>query len=257
MLNRFKVKSVETEVSRLQLHPGANREVRMGRVRQLEKNMDLDALGRFAVWRQQSNMYVIDGQHRKLALEALGFSDYKVRCDVYEGMSFEQACEQFLKLNDGLSVSPFDKYDKGVKAGRMAETDSKRIVEKVGFRVGDQNGDGRITCVAAIVDTWKLDQGAALETALTVASRAWGHTAPAVEGHVVRGLGIVAARYNGEVDYPALIKKLSKYPGGPSNLVGQAKALREYSGGTVSKNVASIVVSLYNKGRRGGQVPAL
>lgn len=254
---KFKVKSIELEIRELRLLDSVNREVKQGRVRRLEREMDLDALGRFAVWREGRNFYIIDGQHRKLALEGLGLADWKVRCDVYEGMSFMDACEQFLKLNDGLTVTPYEKFDKGVKAGRIECVETKTIVESFGLRVSAQAGDGKLACPAAAVEVWKMDQGDALPIALSVATGAWGQTAQAVEGHIVRGLGIVASRYNGDLDYNALTKKLAKYPGGPLNLLGIARSQREFKGGSVARNVAAVVVDIYNKGRRAGQLSPL
>jgi hypothetical protein len=251
---KFKVKSLEIEVGKLRLHNRANRELRPGRVKNLERDMDLDALGRFAIWRDGRNFYVIDGQHRKVALENLGLADWPVRCDVYEGMSFTDACEQFLKLNDAMNVRPYDKFDKGVKAGRRECVETLRIIEDAGYRIADQARDGNLVCVAAAVDTWKKDEGESLADALKIASQAWGHTSASVEGYIVEGLGLFAHRFNGEVDYAALVKKLAKYHGGPSHLIGAARGQREIKGGTLSRNVALIVTDLYNKGRRSGQV---
>lgn len=257
MNTKFKVKAAEFAVKDLRLHSAANRELRPTRVRWFEKHMDLDALGRFAIWRDGRNFYVIDGQHRKVALEALGLDDWKVRCDIYEGMSFAEACELFLKLNDSLTVSPYDKFDKGVKAGRRESVETLSIVEKSGLRVSGQAGDGKLVAVAAAVDTWKLDQGEALARSLQWITEAWGHTAPAVEGQIIRGLGLVAHRFNGEIDNEAFIKKLAKYPGGPGHLQGAAKARREFTGGSIARNIASLAIDLYNKGRRSGQLGPL
>ena len=254
MKQRFRIKSLEMEVAQLRLHSGANRELQMGRVRKLEHTMDLDALGRFAIWRDGRNFYVIDGQHRKIALENLGLGEWKVRCDVYEGMTFADACEQFLKLNDGLAVRPFDKFDKAAKAGHEAEVETKQIVVNAGLQISPQVGDGKIACVAAATDVYRLDRGAALKRAIKWTTGAWGTSASALEGNTIRGLGLVASHFNGEIDDAALIKKLAKFPGGPGALVGRAKAQREIRGGTVGRNVGRIVVDLYNKGRRTGQL---
>lgn len=257
MKRKFKVTSSELQIGELRLHHAANRELRPGRVRYFVQNMDPDALGRFAVWRQGRDLYLIDGQHRKVALEEMGLPDWPVFCDVYEGMSFAEACEQFLNLNNSLTVLPYDKYDKGVKAGRQSCVESQKVVEKIGFRIAQQSGDGKIVCVAAIEDAWKVDQGVSLERALTWATEAWGFTAQAAEGQIVRGLTQLAHRFNGDIDDAALVKKLSKHPGGASRLIGMAKTQRELKGGTVSTNVARAVVDLYNKGRRSGQLAPL
>lgn len=257
MKAKFKVRSLEVEVGSLRLHSGANRELQMTRVRKLENTMDLDALGRFAVWRDGRNFYVIDGQHRKIALESLGMSEWKVRCDVYEGMTFPDACEQFLKLNDGLVVRPFDKFDKAAKALHEPEVETSRIVREAGLQINGQSGDGKLACVIAATDVWKLDRGAALARTLRWTTEAWGSTAIALDGGIIRGLGLAAATYNGELDDAALIKKLAKFPGGPGALLGRAKAQKEIKGGTVARNVAGIIVDVYNKGRRSGQLSPL
>lgn len=258
MKAKFSVKAIEVEVGKLRLHSSVNREVRPARVRKLERTMDLDALGRFAIWRDGRNFYVIDGQHRKLALEALGLADWRVRCDVYEDMTFPEACEQFLKLNDGLTVRPFDKFDKGVKAGRAECVETKVIVEDVGFRVADQSHDGVLSCVAAAMATWRLDEGEALRRALVWSSEAWGFTAVATEGVVVQGLGLVAHAYpNGELDDAALIKKLAKHPGGAAAIIGLARSQAKVKGGTIPRNFGRIVTDIYNKGRRSGALSPL
>lgn len=257
MRPRFKVKSIEVEVGKLLLHSAANRDHRPTRVKFLVNNMDLDAIGRFAIWRDNRNLYVIDGQHRKLALEELGLADFPVRCDVYEGMTFNDACEMFLQINNQLSVSPFDKFDKGVKAGRMECVETQKIIESFGLQVNVNGGDGKFTAVVAATDTWKLDQGESLARALTWSTQAWGLTATAVEGMLIRGLGLVATKHNGALDDAALIKKLAKFPGGGPNLIGAAKSRREINGGTTAKNIADIAIDLYNKGRRTGRLAPL
>lgn len=79
----------------------------------------------------------------------------------------------------------------------------------------------------------------------------------ALEGQVIRGLGIVAHTYNGEIDDAAFIKKLAKFNGGAPRIIGAAKAQREIKGGSVARNVAQIAVDTYNKGRRSGQLAPL
>lgn len=254
---KFRVKTTEVDVRNLLLHPSANRERQQTRVCKLVRDMDLDKIGRFAAWRDGRNLYVIDGQHRKLALEELGLGEWKVRVDVYEGCAFQDACDLFLGLNDGLTIRPFDKFDKAAKAGYEAEVETQRIVREAGLQVSPQSGDGKINCVVAACDVWRLDRGAALQRSLRWECEAWGSVAAALEGNIVRGLGMVAATYNGELDDAALVKKLAKFPGGPSALLGRAKAQKEIKGGTVARNVAGIVVDVYNKGRRSGQLTPL
>lgn len=257
MKPKFKVTHREIEVSTLRLHPRANREQQATRVRKLERDMNLDKLGTFAVWREGRTFYVADGQHRKLALENLGLGEWRVHCNVYEGLTFEDACDLFLGLNDSLLVRPYDKFDKAAKAGYEAEVETRRIVSAAGLTISPQAGDGKVACVAAASDVWRLDRGRALERTLSWTTESWGSSAVALEGNTLRGLGLVAAKFNGEIDDAALVKKLSKFPGGPGALLGRAKAQKEIKGGTVARNVALIIVDVYNKGRRSGQLAPL
>lgn len=258
MKRRFKVHSTEMPVGQLRLNARTNREVKPARVRRLVRAMDPDALGRFAAWRDGRNFYVIDGQHRKLALEDLGLPDWPVLCDVYEGMSFEDACEQFLKLNDSLLVTAYEKFDKGVKAGRYECVETKKVIESCGFRVSNQVGDGNLVSVAGAIDTFNLDQGDALRRALTWSSAAWGHTTQATDGYLLRGLGLIAHAYpNGEIDDAAFVKKLAKHGGGSASLIGSAKNARSIKGGSLARSLACIVIDIYNKGRRSSQLAPL
>lgn len=254
---KFRVKTTEVEVRNLLLHPSANRERQQTRVRKLVREMDLDKLSRFAAWRDGRNLYVIDGQHRKLALEELGLGEWNVRVDVYEGCAFQDACDLFLGLNDGLIVRPFDKFDKAAKAGYEAEVETQRIVREAGLQISAQSGDGKLACVVAACDVYRMDRGAALKRTLAWTNEAWGSSAASLDGNIIRGLGLVSSSFNGELDDAALVKKLAKFAGGPGALIGRARAQRDIKGGTVAKNVGGIVVDLYNKGRRTGQLPPL
>lgn len=242
-------------VGELRLNPRANRDLRPGRVRELFQTMDYDALGQFTAWRDGRDIFVIDGQHRKAALEKLGQTGLRVRCTVYEGATFERACDLFLKLNHSLTVRPYDKFDKGCKAGIQKFVETKRIIEAAGLNVAATSGDGKIVCVSAVVDVFDLDgDGTALARTLDWTINAWGRTAPAVEGQMLRGLGRLAHNYNGEIDDAALIKKLAKFGGGPAAILGAAKSQQKLNGRTIGANVADTVTAIYNKGRRVGQL---
>jgi hypothetical protein len=64
------------------------------------------------------------------------------------------------------------------------------------------------------------------------------------------GLGMVQLRYNGAIDQKAMATKLAPVKGGAPGLLGNARALHEMSGRPVHHCVASIIVDIYNKGRR-------
>lgn len=254
---RFKNKWVRVQARNLKLHPKLNREIKNGTLRWLVRDMDLDLLGAFDVWRQGRDLFVIGGQHRKLALEELGMGEWEVDCLVYEGMSLAEACEIALARNHSTPWSPYEKFEKGLTAGETDCLGVRELVESLGLHTAKTSSDGAICCFDALRSSWKRDYGQTLNLALTYELAAWGHIAAGVEGQMVRGFVEFASRYNGEVDSASLVKKLAKFPGGPSALLGQAKSQAKIKGGTVSRNLATAIVDLYNKGRRSGQLPPL
>lgn len=253
---RFKSRFTKIKVSDLRLHAHANRALRPTRVKVLVKTMDLDKLGPFVAWRDGRDLWVIDGQHRKIALETLGFGEWEVDCEVIEGASFQDACDLFIGRNDVLLVRPFDKFDKGVKAAYEDHVETKRIVEAAGFKISDQAGDGKLACVTSALQSYRIDRGESLERALTIIVGAWGYDRAGVEGKIVEGLATFVSSYNGEVDQNALVTKLRKVK--PGNMIASAKALIDTGeSGSVSRNVARVVRGVYNKGRRSGQLAPL
>jgi hypothetical protein len=69
------------------------------------------------------------------------------------------------------------------------------------------------------------------------------------------GIGSVFIRYGDAVDTADLTKKLAGYPGGAAHVLGDARGLKQYHGGSVATNVAEVVVSLYNRQRRSRALP--
>ena len=75
---------------------------------------------------------------------------------------------------------------------------------------------------------------------------------------LVAGIGEVFCRYEGEIDRAALIRKLSKFPGGATGLLGKAKGLHEYRKKlTIGRCVAILVIDVYNRGRQRDPLPPL
>lgn len=241
-------------VSSLLLNADVNRELRPSRVKQLREKWNQDAVGTFSVWIDPvtGKAYVIDGQHRKVTMEELGLGETTVPCLVFEGRTFDEACELFLTINEGMRVRPFDRFDKGVKAGRPDYVGTKRIAEAHGFTIAGHARDGKLSCVEAALATYRHDDGRALGEALETIVQAFGHKAEGVESHMVKGLGLVFARYDGQVDRPALAKKLAKFPGGAPGILGVAKQRRSIDGRGVAQCVANIAIDSYNRGRRSG-----
>lgn len=263
MARRNKIVSVP--VGDLKIHPVAQRRIVPIQIKKRMANLDLDAIGVLHGVKKDATgktylphdvhandgvIYIVDGQHRVLALVQHCFDEWKVDVEIHDCDSDARAAELFLKLNARSTVSAFDTFHNEVVAGDDTAVGIIKVAKRYGVKVDRQSGDGHISCVSTLKNVYELDQGSTLSESLEILSVAYGKTAAAYEGKLLEGLSIIVHRNNGNVDKAALIKKLSKYPGGASGILGDAKGLKKIRRSSVGRCVAETIVEAYNSGRR-------
>jgi len=228
------------------------------RVKELRAKFDPDLLGVMTVsTRANGETVVIDGMHRREVLLQLGLPDWPAECKVYVNLTLNEEAALFRALNNTRKVSAYDNFRTGVTEGAAEEVAIYQIVKAAGLSLTNVSADGGIACVAALREAYRVDDGKSLRAALNVAVSAWGATAIAVEGPIVRGLAIFFEHHGASVDTAVLIEKLSKFPGGAGNLLGRARSLREIRTASIPRLIAAVVVTVYNKSRRTGQLAEL
>lgn len=251
----------QIEAQHLRIHPQAQRKVTQAKLKAMIRDLDLDAIGVLSAVRcpvkGEIATWVIDGQHRLLALLHHGFGELVVDVKVYHNVENTRANDLFIKLNTRATVSPWDRFEKGLNAGYPAQVGAVRIAARHGFEVAPHSGNGKITCVSALESVYRLDEGRTLNMVLQTIREAWGHTTGAVEGNIIRGLSSILHRHNGQIDQASLVRKLAKYPGGPSGLIGNARGLRSVRTQSTARCVSELVIDMYNKHRRTGALSPL
>jgi hypothetical protein len=252
---KLKSKLIKVPAQQLRVHPKAQRETVPSRLKDLVEHLDLDAIGVLHAVEYEINgvlaIWLIDGQHRWTALMKHGFGEWKVEVKIHtEVRDDARASELFLKLNNRTSVNPYDKFVNACQAHQVEALRVSRIVQDNTLEVARKQGEGRVCAISTLLRSYRFDEGKALNLTLETLAAAFGRGAAALEGQLIEGLAFVYKTYNGTVDRPALVKKLSKYPGGASGLLGDAKGMRQYRHESIPKCVAERVVELYNKGRK-------
>jgi hypothetical protein len=205
----------------------------------------------------------LDGQNRGDLLRRSGWGDQKIQCRVFTGLTTAQEAELFLGHNDNRQVKVVYKFLARVTAGDEAAVAINAIVQSFGWRINDQVGGKHITAVKSLERIFHGDRntddtmapGRALQRTLRVVTEAWGYKAEAVNGDVLLGVGSIFNRFGDVVDLAVLIKKLAEFPAGPSGLLGKARGMRQYQGGTVAHCVSEVVVTAYNARRRSNVLP--
>ena len=249
-------------VSDLNIDPYAQRKLSMAWVNARVEQFDVDQLGYIVVNRRKDGkLYVVDGMHRAELMRAVGWGDQQIHAELFEGLTQRDEAELFNARNDRRAVRKFDHFRISVTAGDARATDITNIVASVGLVITDQQMAGNVSAVdkmEKIYDgggiTSAHEGRSALTRTLTTIKQAWGTSAAGFNGALLHGLGLVQLRYNGAIDQKALAAKLAPVKGGAPGLLGNARSLRELSGRPVHHCVASIVVDIYNKGRRVGKL---
>jgi len=227
------------------------------RVHALMGRWKLEDVGAITVNIRGGKPYVIDGQHRVRAAMELGLGDTKVLCHVYTGLTVEDEAHKFLALNDARSVTPLDRYRAGLVAKDPVAIGIRDILAKHGLVIGNASPKGGVLrCVSKAVMFYGRDPDL-LDRICAVLVEAWGTRSSAVEQVVFTAAGIVLDRYNGEIDQSLLVRKLAKYRGGPAALMGDARGWSDVKPISVTRAAAEIMVDVYNRGKRSGQLSPL
>lgn len=251
------------QVKLITFDPRVNRGVTTSFVGGIAETYDCDALGAFVVSRREDGSLVyIDGQHRGASMVKLGLGDQKVPCIVHEGLTLAQECALFIKLNHRHAVKPVVKFMRAVTAGDPHAVAIDNIVQSVDLKVHDQAIDGCVNAVASLQLVYhgngtrsKDVHPEALRNTLRTLVGAYGPTNAAMNGYLIQGVGLVYLRYGDSVDVARAIKKLAPLSGGAPGLLGMARSVRGWRGGSLARAVAEVVVDHYNKGSRTGGLP--
>lgn len=255
-------KVVTVFAKELEVHPSAQRGLLPTRLQHLRKNLDLDAIGVMHGVDYPINgvrkVWIIDGQHRLMALIKEDLGDWPVEVKIHlDCQTDARAAELFLLLNDRAKVSAYDNFVNEMKAQKAEAIIINRIVHEAGLSISKTKGDHRLNCINALRRIYQLDQGRALTMTLEVIRQAWGTKQAGLEGKLVDGMGIVIGRYRTTIDQENFVGKLAAYPGGAAAIMGDAKGRAGFMKRPLVNSVADIIVETYNKGRRSGHLAPL
>ena len=240
------------KVGDIRIDCDAQRDVTKQSVKTLASNFNPDLMGIIVVSHRDGVYWVMDGQHRVLALkEVLGddADEWPVIAECYEGLNEEQEAEMFLSLNNRKTVSAFDKYKVGVTAKRQVPEDIERIVTAHGLRTSRDGKAGSISAVTALQAVYTLEGYKLLSRTLSVISAAWDATI--WDSFIIKGVARFLNRYQLRVKDERLTRVLADYPLANKGLKMAAEKNRKTYGINLEIATAAAITDAYNKGRRG------
>lgn len=248
---------VERNVNELTIDPNVQRAMKKGRVDRIAADFHPEALGVLTTsYRKPDLIHVIDGQHRLRAAEAAGY-DGKIQTNEYHGLTLSEEAALFRLLNNTEKVNPIDQFLVACIEGRQDAVQIAKLLADNGWSVANTAGKGKISAIRSLERVYAIaDDGPwAARATIAVITAAWGHTAGAVNGSLIEGIGRFLAKYRTDIDLTDLSKRLSQSPGGPDALVGFARGQKLARTGNLSTQVARTVLSVYNERRRSTKLP--
>jgi hypothetical protein len=259
MANLHRVRMQKMRADALAIHPYAQREKSPRHIKRLMDDFNLDAVGTIHAVQYPINgkpgPWVVDGQHRILALLELGLGEWEVDVATHVDVKTDAlASNLFLALNHRLNVGSYDKFINELKSGNSTAVGIDDILRMFGITFSKTSSDGSVACPSSLKKAYQLDDGKALARAIGWLTNAYGKKASALEGKLIEATALVASRNNGNLEDAALVKKLAKYPGGAPAIVGDAKGRLKFHSGSLSRSIATIIVDAYNSGRRIGKL---
>lgn len=230
----------------LSIDPKVQRKLTPGRSRKIAREFDPIKLGVFLVSRRSDgSLIVIDGQHRLAAINELAMSDLPVNCEVYEKLAIHEEASLFTGRNDSQKPSPFDRFDKGLIARDPQCVRINSTLANHQFKVTAGKTTNGVCAVNALI---ALDNygGDILDRTIRIVRAAWPMDADAVEGNILRAVGLVLSKYPDAVDDNRMKERLQKTIGTPAYLLSQVKR-RSNVGRSKAQIMGEEIIAAYNQ----------
>jgi hypothetical protein len=192
--------------------------------------------------------HVIDGHHRKVAIESKFGGNERVPCQVFEATDPKRAAQLFDAINSHRkNLSPVEVFKVRVTAGVPDEVAVNKIVVASGYAVSTHyESDTAISCVTSLLRVYRSFGPQVLEDTLKTVRATWGEDRHATYGAIVSGYGEFLAEYGRHIDWKRLRESVGKkYT--PGKLMATAKSAREITGHNLSTAIKSLLITAYNK----------
>lgn len=237
---------VEVDLETLLVEPQAQRELDERRAQGISNSLIPSAIGSLTVsQRDDGKRYIIDGMHRRRAAQLSGWQT--MPAEIHYGLSVEQEAILFLiKNKESKAPNPLAEFKVGVTAGVPIYRDIANVLAEHDLVVGT-NSTNQVSAVRAMEFVTRRWGPSALDTAISVAEKAWGRTADTWNGSLLGGIGEFVGTHT-DLDVDRLVKVIQK-KGSPAAWIGLAHGMQQHgSSENLRRGVYKTLVETYNKG---------
>lgn len=199
------------------------RKLSMVQVMKIVNNFDPFQVNPIKVNRRDGINYVFDGQHTKEALAILTNSrETHVPCMVFFDLDLKGEARVFAEQKNYVrNLTAFDLFKSGVIAEKNELLVIKSLLDGYKLAVGSAGKDGCISAISSLLYIHSKFGFEVLERTLKLCISTWGGDPLALVSQTLRGVALMLAGYNAEIDGKDFIEKLSGKT--PKAICGRAK----------------------------------
>lgn len=232
------------------------RRYRKSQAEEYAANFDLNKLGLPIVNHRDGHFWGVDGQHRIGALRILGFGEDVLDCEVYEDLTDAEMAEIFLGRDERRRIDNFTKFMVACTAGRVRETEVRRMVESNQLKVSRQKSTGSISAVTSLLRVYDASGSVVLGQVLRTIRDSFAADSSAFDALLIEGMGAFYNRFNGRPSERHLVEKLSTFQHGVRGILIRAEAMKIKMGAHKAQCIAAVLVEIFNRGRMSGRLPS-
>ena len=224
-------------------------------VQRLIQNWDPRFLDPIVVSYRDGKYYVIDGQHRVVAIQRMHpDEDVKVRCIVHTGLTYADEAELFYKLDQcKKKLSYSQSVNALLESGANAElNDIAKRMNANGFQFATgagTYGDNMVRATRAMIEAYRLLGPDSFSRMLFLLRDTWHGASDSLYSIMLSGMALFLKTYETQISD----KNFAMRMGNVSPLAIVRKAQADYSTNRNALRGARVLLEFYNKGLRGGR----
>jgi hypothetical protein len=242
----------DLRLDQLEVPSAYQRRLKERLVRHIVRNFDPCQVGLLtAVRAGDGRLWLIDGQHRVLALIELGFES--ALCEVLEGLSLERQAEVFSGRNrQRVAVDHLDGFRADYVAGQAQAVAIVTSLRRHGYQVGFERRRASADHVVCIEALREIHAWGVLDETLSIVQGAWPADPQATQAPVLQGVAAFLRLY-ADVGAREAARRFVRL--GSTELLGRARLRQTAIRGDRRSwvHVAAVLVEVHNHGRRAEQ----
>ena len=219
-------------------------------VRRIIREFDPDLVGLLTVVRDQGGqLWILDGQHRWLALVGLGYES--ALCEVLHEVPLPRQARIFSRRNVGrLPPHPRDAFRSDYAAGDPDVVAIAAVLRRHGYRLPLAGEKGAADCFVCVSTLREVHGWGLLEAAVSLIHQVWPEDAMATQAPILEGLAACLRLYP-NADRAELLRRLARHSADEVLRLARIRLANDLDR-RLWAHATHVLVELHNRGRTAG-----